>query len=222
MEKILPYTTLKNGPNIPLLFLHGFLGTPHDWQPLSSHLPSSHCIASTLPGHNHTPFTKNFTIPFPRFHLIGYSLGGRIANDYAQKHPEQIASLTLISAHPGLLTFLEKQNRLQSDKAWARLLQTLPIDEFLKRWYDQELFKDFCPDFAMRKNHNPNDLAKCLLHFSLAKQTHNAIDEMIVGERDLKFRSLCKRPIIIPNAGHMAHIENPKAVAMAITKRIFI
>ena len=132
---------------------------------------------------------------------------------YAKQHPEQIASLTVMSAHPGLKSEEERRLRWDSDQAWAQLLLELPIDDFLLRWYDQPIFKSFQPDLSMRKQHHVPSLAKALLHYSLAKQPVYGIDRILVGERDTKFRALYRNPIVIPNAGHMVHLENPKSVA---------
>jgi len=204
----------------PIIFLHGFLGTAVDWELVCSYLPDYYCIGFDLPGHGDTPFTENFTIDIPYFHLVGYSMGGRIALSYAKKHPEKIASLTLLSTHPGLKSAEEKKQRLQSDAAWADLLLKLPIDEFLLRWYDQSIFKPFVPDLSLRKKQDKVELAKALMHYSLAKQPYYDIDGILVGEKDVKFRSLYKNPIIIPKASHMIHLENPACVANIIRERI--
>lgn len=218
---ILFSNNLKTGPGLPLVFLHGALGTSADWEPVCSFLPPCRCIAFDLPGHGKSPFVKDFVINIPRFHLIGYSMGGRIAMAYAQKNPQQVASLTVMSTHPGLKTEEEKAARLKSDYEWAELLFTLPIDEFLFRWYNQAIFKPFRPDLTMRKRQNIPDLAAAFIHFSLAKQPFYEIDEGLVGERDEKFRALYKNPVLIPEAGHMVHLENPAFVAKIIEKRVF-
>jgi len=111
---------LKEGPGIPLVFLHGFLGTAADWQPVCDFLPPCHCIGINLPGHGGVPFSEDFEIDIERFHLIGYSLGGRLAMAYAAKNPSRIASLTIASAHPGLTDESEKQKRLENDAMWAK------------------------------------------------------------------------------------------------------
>lgn len=211
---------LKSGPGIPIVFVHGFLGRAEDWQSVCSFLPPCHCIGIDLPGHGDSPFAEKFTIDLPRFHLVGYSMGGRIAIAYADEHPEQIASLTVMSAHPGLKTEEEKQKRLEHDREWAKLLSELPIDEFLTRWYDQSIFKPFRPNLEMRKVQNIPELIAAYLHYSLGNQRRYEIDHVLVGERDEKFRALYEHPVIIPNAGHLVHLENPEAVAKIIQIRI--
>lgn len=216
---------LKEGPGTPLVFLHGFLGTAADWELLCSYLPPCRCIGYDLPGHGDSPFVKTFELSESEpVHLIGYSMGGRLALSYASAHPEKIASLTLLSAHPGLQTEAEKQQKLANDTMWAGLLLELPIDEFLTRWYDQSIFKPYVPDLTMRKKQNVQALSASLLHYSLGLQRrfdyNNAL--ILVGERDAKFRALYNNPIVIPNAGHMLHLENPKAVAQEMQKRLFL
>lgn len=204
---------LKEGDGLPLVFLHGFLGTSSDWEPLCSYLPPCPCIGFDLPGHGHSPFQENFTIDLPRFHLIGYSMGGRIAAQYAAQHPEQVASLTIMSAHPGLKTEQERRARWQQDQKWAQMLLERPIDEFLSLWYSQPIFQSFKPDLKKRRQQNIPALAKALLHYSLAKQPLLDLKNVLVGERDEKFRSLFQNPMIIPDVAHAIHLENPKAVA---------
>ncbi|PIS03007.1 MAG: hypothetical protein COT85_02980 [Chlamydiae bacterium CG10_big_fil_rev_8_21_14_0_10_42_34] len=211
--------TLKEGSGTPLVFLHGFLGCAADWEPVCSFLPRCHCIAYDLPGHGSTIFSEEIEIDLPHFHLIGYSMGGRIAMQYAKKNPQKIKSLTLLSTHPGLQTDEEKEKRLLNDQMWAKNLLQLPIDDFLIRWYDQSLFKTFTPNFNMRKKQNVLHLAKALIHYSLAKQSYQKIQEAVVGEYDEKFRALHENPLIIAHAGHVVHLENPQAVAKLIEQR---
>jgi 2-succinyl-6-hydroxy-2,4-cyclohexadiene-1-carboxylate synthase len=215
---------LKKGPGIPLVFLHGFLGNSADWESVCSYLPPCHCIGVDLPGHGSSPFSPTFEFdpPAPKFHLIGYSMGGRLAMQYALRFPERIAQLIIASAHPGLLSVVEKEKRKESDAEWARLLLELPIDEFLRRWYDQPLFKNYKPDFSMRRKQNIPDLAEALVHFSLANQlilhVKNAIH--IVGEKDTKFRALNPEAIIVLESGHVIHLEKPESFAQLIAEKI--
>lgn len=212
--------TLNQAKGTPVVFLHGFLGSSSDWIPLVKHLKEFHSLALDLPGHGNAPFQEQIEIDLPYFHLVGYSMGGRIAMQYAKKHREKIASLQIISAHPGLKSKKEKKERLIHDQKWADLLLELPIDEFLLRWYDQPIFKPFVPDLTMRKKQNISGLRSALLHFSLGHQERFEIQSAYVGERDTKFLSLYQNPIVIPNAGHMVHLENPKALGDQLRRRL--
>ncbi len=209
----------------PIVFLHGFLGDPSDWDAVISFLPKFHCIPISLPGHGKTPFATDFTTWMPNirsFHLVGYSLGGRLALQYAKLFPERIASLTLASSHLGLKNEEEKKKRLQVDEQWAEKLRTLSLKEFLSLWYEQPLFGHFKPDLSKRLEHDPQQLALALLHFSLAKQSYiepkNAL--ILVGEKDQRYRDLFPHANIIPNAAHMIHLENPLAFARILDLHI--
>ncbi len=202
-----------------VVFLHGFLGAPSDWDPVISLLPF-HCVACELPGHGKTPFAPSWDMPLRRAHLVGYSLGGRIAAEFAGTHPERVLSLTLLSAHSGLDTETEKQDRFKTDAKWAELLKTLPMEEFLKRWYAQPLLSSFTPDLEKRRKHSPAALAETLLHYSLARQKKIDMKQVLVGEWDLKFRALHPDGVVIEKAGHQVHLENPRAVADIIRRRV--
>jgi len=149
-------------------------------------------------------------------------MGGRLAMQYALRFPERIAQLIIASAHPGLSTEEEKEKRLLGDAEWARQLLELPIDEFLRRWYDQPLFKHYKPDFSMRRKQNIPDLARAFMRYSLGNQpilnVKNAIH--IVGEKDTKFRALHPDAIIVLESGHVIHLEKPESFAQIIAEKL--
>ena len=223
---MLACTRLKEGSGLPLVFLHGFLGTSSDWREVCHFLPAWNCFGIDLPGHGASPFTEDFCSDMPPFdtpiHLVGYSMGGRLAMQYGVRFPKKIASLTVASAHPGLKEKEEKKKRIAIDAEWAKLVVEGDIDEFLKRWYNQPLFGNFLPDLSMRKKNQPELLARCLLHYSLGKQSFLALESVffIVGEKDEKYRSLLPNAAIVAAAHHMVHLENPKGFAEILKTRI--
>ena len=201
---------------VPIIFLHGFLGTKRDWDPVISHLGEYECIPIDLPGHGTMPFTKNFDLPnLPKMHIVGYSMGGRLAMQYAEKFEDKVASLTILSAHTGLIS--GKEERLLLDEKWANILLK-SYDTFLDEWYKQPIFGGYKPNLEERKKHNPIELAKALLFYSLGNQPlfkpKNA--HIIVGEKDTKYRNLYPDAIVVPKAAHMIHLENPEFVAKGI------
>ena len=211
-------------------FLHGFLGSPEDWQPLN--LPGTFL---TLPGHQGRPLDLSLLekeIP-KKTTLIGYSLGGRLAMDFAHRFPERIESLIILSANPGLKK--GKEERIAWDEKWANLLETEGIQPFLKKWYEQPLFSTLNPNHLKgRDGHDPKVLAKILRELSPAKlpsmweklQEFSFPMLFLFGENDIKYQHIAKRlgknfPVdFIPSCGHAIHIENPTLCAKKIQEFI--
>ena len=125
-----------------ILLLHGFLGTPSDWEPLTKHLTSSYKTL-TLPGHLGTPFDLTFLEKAitKKVTLVGYSLGGRLAMDFARKYPERIERLVILSANPGLES--GREERIIQDEKWISIIENDGMDRFLDQWYAQPLFSSF-------------------------------------------------------------------------------
>ena len=113
---------IDEGPQdtIPLVFLHGFLGTALDWEKIITHLsPKRRCIALTLPGHGKSGPPLSFmhaiemiysyleTLQLVTFDLLGYSMGGRLAYGLIHKYPNHIRQAFIIGASPGLVATLD-------------------------------------------------------------------------------------------------------------------
>lgn len=231
--------TCGNPRHPPLIFLHGFLGAKEDWKEILSFFENHYfCIALDLPGHGSTSFCDQILskikseiekISTIKPALIGYSLGGRIALQL-----QEIASaIVVLSAHPGLKTSQEKEERRKIDESWIAKILEMPWEVFLAEWYAQPVFQalQHKPSFLKkiiekRLNQNPKDLALVLRQLSLANQP--LIDHFsspalfLYGEEDLKYRELYSRLPKnvqvrgIQNCGHAIHLENAAACAHEI------
>ncbi|MBS0647827.1 MAG: alpha/beta fold hydrolase [Verrucomicrobia bacterium] len=190
------------------------MGSPQDWDEVIRHFPDYDCRALAHP----------FEIPSSGV-LIGYSMGGRIA--LRSPLPKIV-----ISAHPGLQTAQEKEQRQQQDEQWIKKLLSEPLDQFLKQWYAQPLFDSLRrnPAFPLllqrRQKQNPQKLAQMLAKESLARQPFSLPSNAVFmhGELDTKYATLYQNlhigSIQISNAGHAAPLENPNACAEAIRKTL--
>ncbi len=239
-------------PSAPtVLFLHGFMGSSSDWCGTAEALSGDyHTISLDLPGHGQTVVSDDddYTmeqcadniiellreLDVPRTHLVGYSMGGRLAFYLAVHYPKFWDRVIIESASPGLKTEKERSARIEHDAKIIEDLLDTPVSDFLARWYDQPLFKTMdksSPAFQKmmerRLLSDPRLLAKSLYNMGTGVQPSlwphlGKIEShllLIVGEQDTKFRNIAgeittARPAtktaIVSNTGHNVHFENPK------------
>lgn len=224
-----------------IIFLHGFLGNPEDWSKISEYLSTPH-QALTLPGHNHVPLADDINHALRQkisepVTLVGYSLGGRLALDFATSFPELVEKLIILSANPGIDSKEKRQERKKWDEAWCELIDKQGFPAFLKKWYEQPLFHTFqeSPDFAhifnKRLQESPAAMKEVFLRLSPAilPSYWEAIKKFsfptlfLFGEHDIKYQSVKTRlqkmgvkTDLIPNSGHAIHLENPSVCAQKI------
>ena len=234
-----------------LVLLHGFLGSANDWSTLIGQLPDYDCIAFNLPGHGDTREQRlNRMADFPlwlnqqlqqrnisNYHLLGYSLGGRLALQFAATQPAGLQSLLLENAHPGLSSVEEQKVRASADARWARRFYREPLTEVLAAWYQQPVFADLNPTeraqlIAERSQNNAALLAHMLCCCSLAKQADlqswlqdTSLPVLyLCGEQDLKFQAIAAQLATHCTSvtqktlagGHNLHRANPELMATAI------
>ncbi|MDH2998281.1 2-succinyl-6-hydroxy-2,4-cyclohexadiene-1-carboxylate synthase [Pasteurellaceae bacterium LFhippo2] len=186
----------SNPSAIPVVFLHGLLGSQQDWDPILAFLqkiPEIRPVVIDLPFHgqskdiycddfNHSrqllDNTLKAIIPNQPFWLVGYSLGGRIALDYSLKanNPNLIGAI-LEGANIGLNTEQERQARWRNDVAWANRFRNEPIEVVLKDWYQQAVFADLDENKRLdliekRRNNSGKHIAQMLENTSLVKQDY--------------------------------------------------
>lgn len=239
-----------------LVFLHGFTGTPASlrWveQALGARL--ARVFAPPLVGHHGGPSEPcRFEDEVERLarqidgarlrgaHLLGYSLGGRLALGVALRAPELFRSLTLISASPGLDTEAEREQRRQADERWVTLLTERGLTAFLEAWSALPLWdpqrglaaERLLHQQQERARHEALGLATSLRSVGLGRMPAylSALPRLslpvalLVGALDSKFIALGERMQralpnaslgVVPNAGHSLLIEAPEAVAQVL------
>jgi 3-oxoadipate enol-lactonase len=110
----------------PVVFLHGVGGDHSAWRPQLLHFADRfRCLAWDMPGYGASPPPAAMTFPtlarslldlldglqLPTVHLVGQSLGGMIAQEFAAAHPDRLRSLVLVATSPAFG---------KADKAWQQ------------------------------------------------------------------------------------------------------
>lgn len=240
--------------DVPVVLLHGFTGDTTTWNTVSHALKSDFSIiAIDILGHgktNKSPYVEDYQMENVasqilslidicadgKVHLLGYSMGGRLALYLAVHFPERFHSLILESASPGLATQQERDERRDRDNALADKIEANGIAWFVDFWENLSLWesqKSLSQDVLQsqreqRLRNDPLGLANSLRGMGTGVQPSvwGALPKLtlptllLVGEHDHKFvmiNELMAQAIpsamlvTIPNAGHTAHLENPTA-----------
>lgn len=242
------YHVTIQGEGPPVVLLHGFTSTVQTWNAVSEELKQNYTvIAIDLPGHGKT-VTPDRTmnecctdiafilqsLHYTCVHMIGYSMGGRVALSFAHRFPNLVASLTLESASPGLRTEKERLERKSKDEKIARTIEEEGIYSFVSYWESIPLFasQQSLPQEtqiaiqAERLSQKETGLAMSLREMGTGSQpslwnklhTFEMPTLLLVGEYDHKFveinTEMAKK---IPNttiacikeSGHTVHVEQP-------------
>lgn len=232
-----------------LVLLHGFLGSGKVFDSIISDL-SKFCnpITIDLLGHGesegaelHYQFSTKeqvgglvhiFNSLFDKpFFLYGYSMGGRLALQFAINHSHKLNGLILESATFGIESEQERIARQSLDAERAdHILGN--FSSFLEEWKTMPLFQSSKTDGnleSIHKQQNPLWMANSLLGFGtgtmpfIKNQLHQVScpSLLVAGERDTKFCSInsaMSKSItscdfyVIADSGHRIHIDNPKGL----------
>lgn len=237
-------------PGYPwLVFLHGFSGDRDEWRTVGESFPAWPRLYLALPGHGGSAdiAVDGFTgvsellqatlnsYNILDYWLIGYSLGGRVAMNFACQPRAGLRGLIVEGGHPGLQDEASRQARLINDSAWAERFRREPLAQVFADWYQQPVFASLnaaqrASLVALRRRNNGATLAVMLEATSLARQADlrpslQARDfpfHYLCGERDAKFRAIAQALAadthIIHHAGHNAHRDNPAAVIACLAQ----
>ncbi len=176
-------------------------------------------------------------------HLLGYSMGGRIALAMAARAPWYFASITTLSATPGIEDPVERATRYDKDQERALELEAQGMTSFFDAWLDQPLFASYVASLSpaelqatkeQRTSGNVQGLSNSLRGTGTGSMAPvwNSLSSVrspvltIAGSLDERYVAIARRvseacPLgeseVIDNAGHVVHHENLPAVATRVT-----
>jgi 2-succinyl-6-hydroxy-2,4-cyclohexadiene-1-carboxylate synthase len=222
-----------------VVFLPGFMQHADTWSPIAA------AVGERYPVRLHE--FENWTFHdrireiaafAPDCIVVGYSMGGRLALHAALDAP--FAGLVIVGASAGIEDADERRRRRDADEELADWIEAHSIDEVVARWERNPVFASQPAELVAsqrggRLAHSPGDLAQLL-----RSAGQGALDPIwdrlgqlrmpvlaLAGERDRSYRAASERiaslvprgsSVVIPGAGHAAHLEAPEAVADAVLR----
>jgi 2-succinyl-5-enolpyruvyl-6-hydroxy-3-cyclohexene-1-carboxylate synthase len=236
-----------------IVALHGFTGDATTWRAVLDRLGPS-AVALDLPGHGGRPAEPRPTLDrmvddvlsqlddlgVERAHLVGYSMGGRVAMALATQAPERVRSLVTIGAYPGLEDQRERAARRDHDWALADRLERDGLEAFLDFWLGLPIFASLGElgdtwlerSREQRRRGSARAYAQTLRWSGTGTQQPmwsalTVLDRphlAMAGGLDEKYAAIVKQleartgaqGLIIESSGHAVHYERPDEVASAI------
>ncbi len=233
------------GPRVVLV--HGFGQTGRCWGPLAPAVARHHEVVRVdAPGHGGSaavaadlPTTGRLLAETggPAVYL-GYSMGGRMALHVAVHAPEAVRALVVVGGTPGIADDAERAARRDADRAQAEQIRAEGVDAFVRRWLALPMFAGLPPEGRFeteRRRNTAEGLARSLELAGTGSQAPlwdalAAIDVPVLwlaGADDDRYAAIARqaaaatgtnaRAILVPGAGHSAHLEQPAAVIGLVT-----
>ena len=248
--------TESEGQGHPVVLLHGFTGTTRSMAGLALGLRETHQVTRIdLVGHGCSDAPRELehysmasgiaqlietldALGIVHPHLLGYSMGGRVALAACVAHPRRFASAFVIGASAGLEEAQARAERQGSDAALADRIEGEGVAAFVQHWMALPLFASakclgeeaLAAAREDRLRNSAAGLANSLRGMGTGAQPplHAALPglslpiRLVVGELDTKFRGIAgdlatrlpnARIEVVEGAGHAAHLEKPGPVA---------
>jgi 2-succinyl-6-hydroxy-2,4-cyclohexadiene-1-carboxylate synthase len=255
----LNYFVAGDGPAVTLL--HGFTQSGRSWREIISRMPEGwKWVVPDLRGHGETQTRHSAPcsmeactadlemlwdeLGVERTHLVGYSMGGRLALHVAARRPDRVASLLTIGAHAGLEEDA-RAGRRQGDEALAERIEHDGVEAFVNYWGALPLFAGLerrGPAYVaqVRDERLQNHAAglACSLRGMGAGVMEPLWDELghlsvsctfVAGQLDHGYVASARRLAatvpngrseIVPRVGHAVHQERPDAFARVLANHL--
>lgn len=146
------------GQGRTLLLLHGLFGSADNWQHIAGRLAEKfHVVALDLRNHGQSPHTDETSYPLmaadvdafmaargiARAHVIGHSMGGKTAMQFALQFPARVEKLIVADMAP-------RQYAPAHDKIFAALL-ALDLPTFSTRLQIEDALASEIPNLVLRR-----------------------------------------------------------------------
>jgi len=242
------------GDGFPLIVLHGLLGSLDNWQSLGCRFAVHFKVfAVDLRNHGQSPHHDDAsyeamaadlgefmrTHGLPRANLLGHSMGGKVAMQFALRHPAEVEKLVVVDISPRAYPPRHKRTftallalnlhafrrREQLDAELAKSVDDIEVRQFLLKNVSRDAHAGF------RWKANIRGLWKNYERLTAAVRSDASCDRpalFIRGEKsdylptadnDLIRRMFPQAEFCtIAGAGHWVHSDAPEAVSTAVLK----
>jgi len=240
----------EGGTGDTIIMVHGFGGSKDNWLKMAKYFtPNYRVIIPDLPGHGESSKPQNAKynhmsqverlnlfakeLKLAKFHLVGSSMGGNIAGNYAADYPEMVSTLALFDASgvaspiiSELFLLLKKgQNPLIVEKVndYDKFLEFVFVKPpqspaFINQYLAQQAIEyaplkkkignDMWPDtFILGKKLNKITAPTLIVWGDSDKVLH--ISSVPIFEKNIKN----SKSVIVKECGHLPMMEKPEETA---------
>ena len=221
------------GEGTPMVLVHGNFGSSAWWKPLLGKIPDHRTVALDLPcfGKSEKPETDHM-IPnysgyledfltemgIDDFHLVGHSLGGAIALQYALDHPQKVKKLILVDPSPpdGLSFSLFQKFLYKIVKKSDRIIKRYFSDIVSE---NHPLYDELWEDATKMKKSAVDGHVKALEEFDVTERLEElepslyvirGENDSIIGEDDLEVYKDYGRYENMGDTGHAPFVDAPE------------
>lgn len=248
----LHYRTFGSGP--ALIVLHGFLGASGNWQSLASKVFGDHFTTYTVDQRNHgrSPHTEAIDYALlaqdlrafmdahdlERAHVLGHSMGGKVAMQFALTDPDRVDRLVIVDIaprayppeHRPLLDALQQvdfsavDSRSDVDRQLASSIRSKPVRQFLMKNLGLDATtKQYTWDINLETLAREYDgltgpISSDQSHSGATLFVRGARSDYVTAGDEQAIRSLFPSARIetIEGAGHWVHADAPQDFARAV------
>lgn len=240
--------TQISGVGQPLVLLHGLFGYADNWGTIARHFSQQFQVVSVdLRNHGRSPHHDSQTyaemagdlletfdaLGLQQAHLLGHSLGGKVAMQFATQYPGRINQLIVVDMamrayadeHTHLINAMmaldlsQVQSRSEADKALSLSIPDLMVRQFLlTNLVKSEERLQWRINLPALKANYPKFLAAIAAHFEKpglfirGERSDYVLDSDIAEIQ----RHFTKAEFVSLPAGHWIHAEQPQLFIEAV------
>jgi esterase len=216
------------GKGTPVVILHGLYGSSDNWMQIARLLPDRYqVIAVDLRNHGASPHTTSHTYPemvtdlawlfhelsIEKAHLLGHSMGGKVAIAFANDYPEKILSLTIADIAPKNY-LITPASAIQYDfhKKILKVLSEIDLSQYENRKAVENKLETEIPEklvrqFILKNLHRVNHQFEWKINVPVLKQSLDHIINSVDAEEFEDRIPMLHFPVLFIKGGLSGYIQ---------------